>query len=234
MQDVTTSDRTIRNAGTFTGIGLLAMSALSVYGLLTVIPDLVVDGNASRTAANIAEHATGFRLAVASVALVALLDVVVAWGLWVVFAPTSAVLSAVQAVIRIAYGAMFMTGAAHLAIASQLLSREPGRSGFGAEELAAQALLQIDTFNAIWSAGLMLCGLHLILVAYLVIKSAYAPTWIGLLLIPAGAGYIFDSFGDIVVRDYSLSIGSITFVGEALLMLWLLVRGRRMRISAVG
>ena len=54
--------------------------------------------------------------------------------------------------------------------------------------------------------------------------------WLGLLLVLAGCGYIIDAFGLILVRDYALEISAFSFVGEALLMLWLLARGRRIRL----
>jgi hypothetical protein len=42
----------------------------------------------------------------------------------------------------------------------------------------------------------------------------------------AGAGYLVDSFGALLFSDYALSVGAVTFVGEFLLMLWLLLRNR--------
>ena len=37
----------------------------------------------------------------------------------------------------------------------------------------------------------------------------------------AGAGYLADSFGRIFVPGYTLTISTFTFVGEALLIVWL-------------
>lgn len=82
-----------------------------------------------------------------------------------------------------------------------------------------------------WNVGLVLFGFDLLLVAYLVIRSSYIPTVLGVLLVPAGLGYIIDSFGLILVRDYSVSVAAFTFVGEALLMVWLLARSRRIRLA---
>jgi len=41
----------------------------------------------------------------------------------------------------------------------------------------------------------------------------------------AGAGYVVDSFAGLLFADYALSLGAFTFVGEFLLMLWLLIKG---------
>ena len=80
-----------------------------------------------------------------------------------------------------------------------------------------------------WQVGLGLFGFHLLLLAYLVIRSSYVPTWLGIPLAAAGSGYLIDSFGLILVRDYSVEVAAFTGVGEALLMLWLLARARRIR-----
>ena len=223
-------DQSLRRAALIAGSALLAMTVLSVYAYLVVIDGLVVDGDAAKTASNIAEAEGRFRIAVACSALVAVLDVVVAWALRVLFAPVSEIVSSLAAATRVAYSAVLVVATAHLVVASQLLTGPEGRAGFTTPELQAQGLLQIDAFNAVWDAGLLLFGFHLLLLAYLVVRSSYTPAWLGIPLAAAGCGYLIDSFGSIVVRDYSAEVAAFTGVGEAFLMLWLLARGRRIRL----
>jgi Domain of unknown function (DUF4386) len=64
------------------------------------------------------------------------------------------------------------------------------------------------------------------LVGYLIYRSGSSPKPLGVLVAVAGAGYLVDSFGALLFSDYALSVGAVTFVGEFLLMLWLLLRGR--------
>ena len=50
---------------------------------------------------------------------------------------------------------------------------------------------------------------------------------------PAGhrrAGYLVDSVGGIFSDRYSLNVSSVTLIGEAPLLVWLLVKGRRIRL----
>jgi hypothetical protein len=75
-----------------------------------------------------------------------------------------------------------------------------------------------------WQIGLAVFGLHLIALGYLFLKSGYIPTFVSVLVIIAGLGYMLDSFGSIVVPAYALSLATYTFVGEVLLIFWLLVR----------
>jgi hypothetical protein len=223
-------DQSLRRAALIAGSALLGLTVLAAYAYVAVIGGLVVDGDATRTASNIAQAEGRFRIGVACFALVALLDVVVAWGLRVLFAPVSEIVSSLAAATRVAYAAVLVVATGHLVTASQLLTGPEGRAGFTTPELQAQGLLQIDAFNAVWEAGLLLFGFHLLLLAYLVIRSSYVPTWLGIPLAAAGCGYLIDSFGLILVRDYSVEVAAFTGVGEAFLMLWLLARGRRIRL----
>jgi Domain of unknown function (DUF4386) len=144
---------------------------------------------------------------------------------------TAVGVSNLTAAVRVAYAAVFLVATAHLIVVSQLLMGNETRAGVTAAELEAQGLLQIDTFTAVWNTGLVLFGFDLLLLAYLAIRSSYVPTWLGILLVPAGCGYLIDSFGLIFVRGYSASVADFTFIGEALLMLWLLARSRRIRLG---
>lgn len=228
---VTAAVQRTRRAGAIAGSALLAVTVLAASAYVVAIGGLVVDGDAAKTASNIAENEGRFRFGVACFALVAILDVVVAWALRVLFDPVSEIVSGLAAAARVAYAALLLVATGHLVVASQLLTGPERGAGFSGPELQAQGLLQIDAFSAVWQAGLGLFGLHLLLLAYLVIRSSYVPTWLGVLLVAAGGGYLIDSFGSILVRDYSANVAGFLFVGEALLMVWLLVRGRRIRLE---
>ena len=107
-----------------------------------------------------------FRLGVASLYLVVVLDVVVAWALLRVFSPVNRDLSRLAAWFRLAYAAVFMVALSQLAGIPSLLGGA-GYSGlFTREQLQGQALLKIDTFNDIWFAGLILFGAHLLILGY--------------------------------------------------------------------
>lgn len=102
----------------------------------------------------------------------------------------------------------------------------------GLDQRRADALLKIQSFEDIWHAGLALFGLHLVLIGYLAYKSGYVPRAIGVLLAIAGVGYLVDTFAERLTADYSISISAVTFIGEALFLLWLLVRGRTIVLDA--
>ena len=59
---------------------------------------------------------------------------------------------------------------------------------------------------------------------YLTFKSGFIPRWLSILLVVASLGYMTDSFGRFLSPNYTISISTYTFVGEALLILWLFWR----------
>jgi len=218
----------VRTASTIAGTGLLLMSALAGFGNLVVLEGLVTQGDAGRTAGDIMASEGVFRLGVASLYAVVALDVVVAWALYRVLSPVSRDLSRLAAWFRLAYAAVFMVALGQLAGVPHLLTSDAYAAGFGTEQVQAQALLRVDSFNDIWSAGLALFGAHLLIVGYLAYRSGYVPRPLGVLLVIAGAGYAFDSFAKVLSQGSPVTVSTVTFLGEFLLALWLLIRGRRM------
>lgn len=172
-----------------------------------------------------------FRLGIGSWFLVVSLDVVIAWALFEVFRPVSTGLSMLAAWFRLVYTAVFMVAISELVGALGLLSYQEYLAVFSADQLHAQALLRIDTFTEIWDAGLILFGLHLLVIAYLAYRSGYVPRVLGVLLGIAGVGYAFDGFGAVLLQSLSIKIASFTFIGEFLLALWLVIWGRRITLS---
>jgi Domain of unknown function (DUF4386) len=49
--------------------------------------------------------------------------------------------------------------------------------------------LLLGTFRDHWSIGLVLCGIHLILLGYLIDRSGYTPRFLGILLVVDGLGW---------------------------------------------
>ena len=54
------------------------------------------------------------------------------------------------------------------------------------------------------------------------------PKFLGILLIVASFGYLIDSLGKIILPNYNLTIAIFTFVGEWLLVFWLLIKGSKL------
>jgi len=88
-------------------------------------------------------------------------------------------------------------------------------------------LTQIQQYDDIWSFGLGLFGIHLLLIGWLAFRSGFVPRFIGVLVLIAGAGYLVDSFGGLLSATYTFELASFTFIGEVVLMIWLLLFAAR-------
>jgi Domain of unknown function (DUF4386) len=222
--------RAIRRAGLVAGVALLVLAALAAVGMLLVIDGLITPGDAAKTATDIRGSEGAFRLAVAALYLVIVLDVVAAWALFQFFASVSSWLSQLSAWLRVAFAVVFLGALSQLAAVPGLLSDAGYQDAFGEQQLQAQAMVKIDAFNHTWMAALLLFGAHLALLGYLAYRSGYVPRPVGVLLVIAGAGYAFDTFSSVISAD-PVVISTFTFLGEFVLAVWLVVRGGRVKLG---
>ena len=219
-----------RRAGLVAGVTLLLLAALSAGAVLVVVKGLVTPGDAGRTADDITASMAGFRLAVASLYVVVLLDIVAAWGLFRFFAPVDAWLSRLAAWLRVAFAAVFLVAISQLAAVPGLLGDAGYRDAFGERQLQAQALLKLEAFDHTWMAALLIFGAHLALLGYLAYRSGYVPRLVGVLLVITGVGYAFDTVSSVVSAD-PVVISTYTFLGELVLAIWLVVRAGHVQLG---
>lgn len=217
----------LRRPALVAGLGLLTMAVLAGATNVLVVEGLVTPGNAAQTATDMLASEGLVRLGIVALLVVAILDVIVAWGLYAFFAPVDEGLSRMAAWLRLAYAAVFVVAIAHLMGAVGLLNDSQTATGAEAGLLQADALQQITLLQDLWSLGLAVFGLHLVLIGYLAFVSGYVPRWLGVLIVLAGVGYVVDSIGAILMGDFPITVSLVTFIGELLLAVWLLVRGRR-------
>jgi hypothetical protein len=210
-------DTTPRTAAVVAGIGLLAMAVIAAVSNFGVIQNLTVPGDPSATATNLVDSATRFRLGAVGLILVAALDVVVAWGLYVALRSVNPSVSLFGAWFRLAYAAIFAAVINNLFGALRAAPLDPAR-----------ALFLIESFNQGWQIGMVLFGVHLGIVgALLWHRPGVFSRIVAVLLIIAGAGYLVDGLGTLLSPAYALELGMYTFAGEVVFILWLLIRGGR-------
>ena len=204
-------------AALIAGISLLAMAIIAAYANFAVIANLAIPGDPSATAANLVESAGQIRLAVAVFIIIAILDVIVAWGLYIVLRSVNPSLSLLGGWLRLAYAAILAVAINSLLSALLAGSMDPALAG-----------LFLESFDSLWQTGLIIFGLHLCVIGYLAWQSEFIHWLFGALLIIAGLGYMVDGFGTVLVPDYSLDLALFTFIGEVVFIFWLLIRGRKL------
>jgi hypothetical protein len=207
----------MRTAAIVAGLGLLLMAILAPIVEFNVFQSLVVQGDAKTTADNILASVGTFRIGIVSFLIVAILDIVVAWALYIFLKPVNQSLSLLAAWFRVVYSAILVVALVNLLGVLQLLTG----AGYSGLETAPQVMLSLGAFRSGWDAGLVIFGLHLVVLGFLAFKSGYIPKWLGILLVIAGLGYMVDSLGKFLLPGYDVTISLYTFIGEPLFMLWL-------------
>ena len=212
-----------RRAALTAGLGLLLMAVLAPLAHFGVLRDLIVSADGAATVANISAYEGLFRLAIATLLVVTFLDILVAWALYVVFKPVSETVAMLVGWLRLAAPAVFAVALANLLDVAQLVRGTAGSSA-QSEQLGAQVMASIASFENGWDMSLAIFGLHLAGLAILLFRSAHFPRFLGVLVAVAGAGYLADTFTTILAPDFEFTFSLFTFVGEALLIVWLLLR----------
>jgi hypothetical protein len=203
-----------RTASIVAGISLLAMAVIAGLSNFTVIGNLTVPGDAEATAANLISSAGLFRLGAVGLLVVTILDVLVAWGLYIVLRTVNPSLSLLSAWLRVVFAAIFAIAINSLFGAVRAASQDP-----------SQTLFFLETFELGWQAGLIFFGLHLGLVGVLIWRYGSLSWIFGILLIVSGAGYVLDGFSTLLNAPVTVELSRFTFVGEVVFIFWLLIRG---------
>jgi len=219
-----TAEVSQRKVAWVAGLGLIIMGVLAPFALFGVLQNLLVPADASATVDNIVGSPGLFRPGVAALLIVVMLDVVVAWALYVLLRPVNRNVALLMGWLRVAYAAMFASALTNLLDVAQLLGTSEGLT-LPPEQLHGQVMSSLSSFHSGFEGiALAIFGLHLFALGYLVFKSTNFPRFLGALVVVAGAGYLFDSFGTILVPNYTLTVSAFTFLGEVLLIFWLLWR----------
>lgn len=138
------------------------------------------------------------------VLVVSTLDVVIGVALYPVLAPAGGLLAGCAAALRVAYGAVFATAAGSLV---------------GAPD--------VERFHAVWDMALFLFGVHLVVVGVAMARAHGLPTWVGILTLISGLGYVVDAASAAVAPAAPLTVAQVAFVGEVVLLIWLIGWGGR-------
>jgi hypothetical protein len=225
----------------FASAGALTTMAVLAFPAVGAIDTVLAAASAGSEAATgdgvgaaIRASGAGFGAAVLTLLGIVVLDVVVACGLWGVFKPMQPAAAALSAALRITYSAVF-AAAIGLLIDAQRLATAVGVTAAVPvqvrDELAFQRLAE---FDSMWNGALIIFGGHLAVVAWLLFRhrGVFAGI-VGAFVAIAAAGYVLDGALPMIVPEWNGGIAQFTFVGEILLIAWLIVGGIRSARRAV-
>jgi hypothetical protein len=218
---------TLRQAALIAGFAYLLMPA--TIAEFKFMPKLEIPGHIDQTIQNISAHSGQFAIAILCYFVTFLEDIIIAWALYFLLKPVNKSLSLLTAWFRLIYTATALVGWLNLVTVYRLLTTPDYVTLFGAGPLQAQVQLLLRSFRYDWSISLVIFGIHLILLGYLIVRSRYIHWIIGVILIIDGFGWVIDSLHPYLFPNTHLGFLFVTFFGELIFMLWLLIMGWRIK-----
>lgn len=219
-----------RKAAIISGASLVLMALAAAFSAGYVFSNTIVADDTTATISNIKDSLSLFRAGIVGWLLILILDVLVAWSLYHFFQQVNKSISLLAAVFRWIYSSI-------LGVAICCLLLVPVVAANDSNILATPLIpFLIDSFNSIWSMGLLIFGLHLTALAYLALKANFVPKVFGILLTIAGISYVLVSALKIIVPEMSATIGTIEMIlglpmaaGELALAIWLWIKGGKQK-----
>jgi len=221
-----------RQAALIAGAGYLIIFVLAIFANFMVRTGLIEAGDPAATASNIMDSEGLFRLGLVAFLIVFVVDVVIAWALYIFFRDLSQEYSLLSAWFRLVYTVFLGVAVIFFFVALQLLSGADYLNAFDTDQLNTQTLVVLDAFNYTWLVGLFAFGIHLILMGYLIVRSGWVTVLLGYVLMVAGAAYMADTLANALLANYDDVAGVFlvivavpSVIGELWLTIWLLARG---------
>jgi hypothetical protein len=227
ISEKTNDDISLRNAAVITGIALFIMAIMAPIANFSILQKLIVPGDAETTLSNVITEGGSFRVATALFLIVALLDILVAWGLYIFLKPVNKSLSLLTAWLRVVYATML--GVVTISLVNVIQLTDGGGLAILPDtgDLHGLVMQSLMRFDYGWEFSLIIFGFHLLILGFLVFKAGYMKRILGILLLIAALGYLIDGFGRLLSPGYGTGISVYTFIGEIVLIFWLLIAGGR-------
>lgn len=219
----------IQRAGLISGMGIFIMVLTVPVAEFVIFPKLIDYSNAETTFNNIQENRGLFTTGLFLHLITLICDVVVAWSLYIFLKPADKPLSMLTASFRVVFALVTLAALLNLVSVLNLTSNQEYLTAFDTK-IYAEVLLTLKNFQLQWGFAFSFFGSYLILLGILVYKADYIPKLFGILLIIAGAGYLVGTLKTFFFPSVNLDYVMITFFGELVFMLWLLIKGWRVNI----
>lgn len=227
-----------RKTAIIAGTAILIMAVCAGLAVGLVNNSLIINGDADATRNHIIKALPLFRFGIFNWLMILLCDIVAAWALYIFLSQVDKSLSFLGAVFRLSYCSILAIAIMNL-INVLILCQDNALIMLQTDLKSAQVMLYLNAFNKMWSFGLIIFGIHLLIIGYLVFKSGFVPKIIGVLLLLASVSYImihflrtflpqFENTTTLLENILSLPMA----IGELTLGIWLIIKGGR--IPAAG
>ena len=210
------------------GVLYLIITVAAIVAHIYVPEQLIVSGDATSTASNIASSEGLFRMAIGGEFVVLLSEVVLSIILYVLLKPVNHMVSLIAAVSRLVMTTIHGLNMLNYYFILVLLGGADYVNVFNTEQINSFVMLFLDAHAYGFAIGIAFLIIHVFALGYLIFKAGYIPRLIGVLFILAGFGYLVDSVGILLLPAYETTpalAAMVIAIAELAFPIWLLVKG---------
>jgi hypothetical protein len=203
-----------------TGYSLLLMAIIAGFAFGFAFPKVFNPGQLDIVQSNLAGNLQLYKLMLLAILIVILLDTSVSWTLYMVFKDDNRKIALLSSILRIVYTVIFGIAAFYLT------------KNLHPTETSNKIIINnFQLFQSIWSAGLIIFGIHLLLVGILMKLHTRIPKILWYLTLIAGVSYVVVHFLKLtltqsyIVSNLEMILALPMAIGELGLAVWLIIKG---------
>jgi hypothetical protein len=219
------------NPGRVAGFLYLLLVVFAPFRLIYIPSTLIVRGNATATANNIAAHELLFRLGIVSDLFCGIILIFLVLALYRLLKGVEQNLAVLMVILGgLLPASIDFFNVLNDAAALMLVRGADFLSVFEKPQRDALAMLFLRLHHQEIVAAEILWGLWLFPLAILVYRSRFLPRFLGVWLIINGLAYLTMSLTGLLLPQYENMVSNIAFpalLGEMAIMLWLLIKGAK-------
>lgn len=207
--------------------GLMLFLPAAPYGEFYVFGKLIIYNDAAKTTENLLQHPKLFLSGIFAMLFMFIMDVVLAWTMYIFMRPVNERLALLCAWLRVLYAGLAIVALFNFLYAFHLLQMPDLQNDFKNQ----QVLQLVNARRFAMNFAFIVFGIYLILGGILMYKAPYIPKIMGVLIMLAGAAWIINSLQPYFFKNYDLSWILFFGIGELVFGIWLLFKGSRIKES---
>lgn len=207
------------------GLGYLILAILGGFAHFGVRGSLVVAGDAAATAQNLLANATLWRFGIVIELVGQVVFIFIVFALFDLLKVVHRKRAITMVTLVVVAATITCLNLVNQAAALMVLDGGALSAAIDPAQREALSLLFVDLHAFGYIIAQVFFGLWLIPLGVLIWQSRFIPRFVGGLLVVAAVGYLIDVVIAIMLPDFGFVLSEFTFVGELVLLGWLLIRG---------
>ncbi len=209
-----------RTVARITGYTLLLMAVITGFAFGFALPKIFSTTQLDFVQRNLTSNLQLYKFMLLTILIVILLDTLVSLTLYLYFKNVNRKIALLSGILRIVYTVIFGIATFYLTI------------NLNHTEISNEILIKnFQLFQSTWSAGLIIFGIHLLLVGILMRLDTRIPKILWYLTLIAGISYIVIHFLKLtlaqsdIVTNLEMILALPMAIGELGLAVWLIIKG---------